>query len=204
MFKNALAPLAAFFILCGVGLLFSCAGHKDGPEVINADSLRKNIAVLSSDSFLGRMPFTPGEKMTVDFLERQFRAVGLAPGNGESYVQEVPLVSIVSTADSSVRVHSPPGNFSLRAPGDYVIWTDRTDPEIELDKTPVVFAGYGVVAPEYGWNDYEGIDVKGKIVLVMVNDPGFWNQDTTLFKGRTMTYYGRWTYKFEEAARQGA
>lgn len=204
MLRNTLAAVAAFFFLSSVSLLSSCAGHKTGADAISADSLRNNIAVLSSDSFLGRMPFTPGEKMTVDFLEREFRSVGLAPGNGDSYVQDVPLVSIVSTADSSMYVHSPRGNFSLQAPGDYVIWTDRTGPEIELDKAPVVFAGYGVVAPEYGWNDYEGIDVKGKIVLVMVNDPGFWNQDTTLFKGRTMTYYGRWTYKFEEAARQGA
>ncbi len=204
MLRHAFPVLTPVLLFSCALLLFSCGGRKGGAALINADSLRSNIAVLASDSFMGRMPFTPGDKMTVDFLEREFRAVGLAPGNGNSYVQEVPMVSIVSTADSSMRVQSPGGNFSLQAPDDYVIWTDRTDPEIQLDKTPVVFAGYGVVAPEYGWNDYEGIDVKGKIVLVMVNDPGFWNGDTTLFKGRTMTYYGRWTYKFEEAARQGA
>lgn len=199
MYRCFLAPLWLI-------LLASCAGDKGkkGADAINADSLLRNISILSSDSFLGRMPFTPGEKMTVDFLERAFRSVGLAPGNGNSFVQEVPMVSIVSTADSSMRVKTPKGSFFLQAPGDYVIWTDKTDAHIDLDNTPVVFAGYGVVAPEYGWNDYEGIDMKGKLALVMVNDPGFWNNDTTLFKGRTMTYYGRWTYKFEEAARQGA
>ena len=84
------------------------------------------------------------------------------------------------------------------------IWTEKTDSIINLSNTPVVFAGYGVVAPEYQWNDYAGLEVKGKIVLVMVNDPGYWVGDTTLFKGEAMTYYGRWIYKFEEAARQGA
>src|SRR5690606_38499807 len=85
-----------------------------------------------------------------------------------------------------------------------VVWTDKTESEVMLDRTELVFAGYGVVAPEYGWNDYEGLDVKDKVVLVLVNDPGFASGDSSLFKGKTMTYYGRWTYKFEEAARQGA
>ncbi len=204
MLRHAFPALTVIILLSCAGLLFSCGGRTGGADAISVDSLRSNIAVLSSDSFLGRMPFTPGEKLTVDFLERQFRAVGLKPGNGDRYTQEVPMVSIVSMADSSLQVNAAGKKFSLQAPDDYVIWTDKTDPQISLDNTPVVFAGYGVVAPEYNWNDYEDIDVKGKIVLVMVNDPGFWNQDTTLFKGRAMTYYGRWTYKFEEAARQGA
>ncbi len=199
MYRYFLAPIWLI-------LLASCAGdaRREGVNAINADSLLRNISILASDSFLGRMPFTPGEKMTVDFLEGAFRSVGLAPGNGGSYTQDVPMANIVSKAELSIRVKTPKNNFLLHAPDDYVVWTDKTDEHISLDNTPVVFAGYGVVAPEYGWNDYEGIDMKGKIALVMVNDPGFWNNDTTLFKGRTMTYYGRWTYKFEEAARQGA
>jgi len=103
-----------------------------------------------------------------------------------------------------MKVVSPRGTFTLKAPDDYVVWTDRTEPRQSLQNTEVVFAGYGVVAPEHNWNDYAGIDVKGKVVMVLVNDPGFNAGDTTLFRGNTMTYYGRWTYKFEEAARQGA
>jgi Zn-dependent M28 family amino/carboxypeptidase len=187
--------------------IFSCTGeheHEEGAAAISADSLFHNISILASDSFQGRMPFTPGEKMTINFLRQSFRSEGLQPGNGDSYFQEVPMVNILAKADPTMEVKTKKNDFFLQAFSEYVVWTDKTDQHISLDNTPVVFAGYGVVAPEYNWNDYEGIDVKGKIVLVMVNDPGFWNGDTTLFKGRTMTYYGRWTYKFEEAARQGA
>jgi len=113
-------------------------------------------------------------------------------------------VNVFAQADPTMIVQSTKGSFQLKGFDDYVLWTDRPDKPVEtLDKTELVFAGYGVVAPEYGWNDYAGLDVKGKVVLVLVNDPGF-GADTTLFKGDTMTYYGRWTYKFEEAARQGA
>ncbi len=113
------------------------------------------------------------------------------------------MVNIEATAAFTMQVQSPQGTSILKAFDDYVIWTDRTEESITLDKAELVFADYGVVAPEYNWNDYAGLDVKGKVVLVMVNDPGFWSGDTTLFKGKEMTYYGRWTYKFEEAARQG-
>lgn len=169
-----------------------------------ADSLKKDLAILASDSFLGRKPFTEGETKTVAFLEKRFQEIGLMPANGNSYLQAVPMVNIQATADLAMNVASPNDHFSLNAPDDYVLWTDKTDSSISLENTPVVFAGYGVVAPEYNWNDYAGLDVKGKLVLVMVNDPGFWVGDSTLFKGKEMTYYGRWTYKFEEAARQGA
>ena len=176
----------------------------DGSALINADSLKQYVSVLASDSFTGRKPFTEGETKTIAYLQQQFKAVGLEPGNGASYIQQVPMVSILAKAAPSMDVQSPKGNFTLKAFDDYIIWTDKTDANITLDKSEMVFAGYGVVAPEYNWNDYAGLDVKGKVVLVMVNDPGFWSGDTTLFKGNTMTYYGRWTYKFEEAARQGA
>jgi Zn-dependent M28 family amino/carboxypeptidase len=176
----------------------------DGLSFFNADTMKKNVAVLASDSFLGRKPFTPGETKTIDFLQEQFKALGVEPGNGSSYLQEVPMVNIKATAAPSMTVTAPKENFTLKAFDDYVIWTDKIDPNISLDKSELVFAGYGVVAPENNWNDYEGLDVKGKVVMVMVNDPGFWAADTSLFKGKTMTYYGRWTYKFEEAARQGA
>jgi len=173
-------------------------------SALNADSLIKNIQVLSADDFEGRKPFTNGEVKTVAFLQEQFKAVGLEPGNGDSYLQDVPLVNILATAEKKMTVESKKGKFTLNSYDDYIIWTDKTDENISLNKNELVFAGYGVVAPEHNWNDYEGLDVKGKVVLVMVNDPGFWVDDSTLFKGNEMTYYGRWTYKFEEAARQGA
>jgi Zn-dependent M28 family amino/carboxypeptidase len=179
-------------------------GDTDELSYFSADSMKKNVAILSDDSFLGRKPFTPGETKTINFLQEQFKAIGIEPGNGNSYLHEVPMVNIRATAAPSMAVTAPKGNFTLKAFDDYVIWTDKTDPTISLDNSELVFAGYGVVAPENNWNDYEGLDVKGKVVMVMVNDPGYWSGDTTLFKGKTMTYYGRWTYKFEEAARQGA
>jgi Zn-dependent M28 family amino/carboxypeptidase len=152
---------------------------------------------------MGRKPFTEGENKAIGFLQQQFREVGLEPGNGESYLQDVPMVNIATTADSIMQVHSAKGNFILKGLNDYVVWTEKADPLVTINNSEVVFAGYGVVAPEQNWNDYAGLDVKGKIVMVLVNDPGY-GIDTTLFRGDTMTYYGRWTYKFEEAARQGA
>ena len=176
----------------------------DAFNAITLEGLENHVRVLASDEFQGRKPFTEGEAKTVQYLETQFRELGLEPGNGDSYVQEVPMVQITSNVDSVMRVKSPRGSFTLRGFHDYVISSPRTDSVIKWNDEPLVFAGFGIVAPEYNWNDYEGLDVKDKIVVVLVNDPGFGGDDTTFFKGNTMTYYGRWTYKFEEAARQGA
>jgi Zn-dependent M28 family amino/carboxypeptidase len=196
--------------LLAIPLIIACSNNEtkfaeeDGLNVFNADSLKKHIAVLASDDFMGRKPFTEGETKTVAYLQEQFKQMGLEPGNGESYIQDVPMANILATAAPSMQVKSAKGSFNLKAFDDYIIWTDKTDSSISLNEAELVFAGYGVVAPEYNWNDYAGLDVKGKVVMVMVNDPGFWIGDTSLFKGKAMTYYGRWTYKFEEAARQGA
>lgn len=198
--------VAAFSVL----LFTSCKqgetviDDQDGLSAFSTDSLAKHIAQLSSDDFMGRKPFTEGETKTITYLKDQFIAVGLEPGNGNSYFQEVPMVRITTEAAPSMQVASAKGNFNLKGLDDYVIWTDKTDSVVSLNNNEVVFAGYGVVAPEYNWNDYEGLDVKGKVVLVLVNDPGYNAGDSSLFKGKTMTYYGRWTYKFEEAAKQGA
>lgn len=177
---------------------------EDGLAAFSADSIRLHVSELSNDSMLGRKPFTEGETKTVAYLQKELKQAGLEPGNGSSYLQEVPMVNIKTTADPLMKVSTPKGNFDLKGFEDYVIWTDKITDQVSLNNDEVVFAGYGVVAPEHNWNDYEGLDVKGKVVLVMVNDPGFAAGDSTLFKGKTMTYYGRWTYKFEEAARQGA
>jgi Zn-dependent M28 family amino/carboxypeptidase len=196
-------PVASFVLLASCNQTES-ADENDGLSAFNADSLAHHIEILSSDDFTGRKPFTDGETKTINYLKEQFAAAGMEPGNGDSYFQEVPMVRISTVASPVMDVQSPKGNFALKGFDDYVIWTDKTDSSVLLDKNELVFAGYGVVAPEYAWDDYAGLDVKGKVVMVLVNDPGFNAQDTSLFKGKTMTYYGRWTYKFEEAARQGA
>ncbi|HEY4291064.1 MAG TPA: M28 family metallopeptidase [Puia sp.] len=196
------------FIAIIAGTTFSCnQAGKDGSADAAAppfakDSLIADIRTLASDSFQGRRPFTPGETKTIDYLVRSYSALGLEPGNGNSYTQDVPMVEISPAAPPSMQVASPKGTITLQNLNDFVLWTERPDSVNTVDKDDIVFAGFGVVAPEYNWNDYAGLNVKGKTVLVMVNDPGFY--DSTLFKGHTMTYYGRWTYKYEEAARQGA
>jgi Zn-dependent M28 family amino/carboxypeptidase len=201
-----------FFLSVLTAFIFSCNSNtqtagsnytEDGFSGFSADMLRNDISILAADSLLGRKPFTEGETKAINYLQKRFAAIGLEPGNGNSYLQEVPMVNIATVADPVMHVKSPRGNFQLTGFDDYVIWTEKTDPVIDLKDNELVFAGYGVNAPERGWNDYEGLDVKGKIVLVLVNDPGY-GIDSSLFKGDTMTYYGRWTYKFEEAARQGA
>lgn len=192
----------------GLGLiLFSCSKESDPQEGISSftkEGLEKHIETLASDEFQGRRPFTGGEKKTIAYLEEQFKQLGLEPGNGDSYLQEVPMVEITATTNPVMKVTKSNGSFNLKGFDDYVLWTQRTDSSIVWKDVDLVFAGFGVVAPEYNWNDYEGLDVKDKIVVVLVNDPGFGGEDSTFFKGNSMTYYGRWTYKFEEAARQGA
>lgn len=202
--KFLFSVLALLFILAGCqSSEREQASGNDQIPGLNADTLAQDIMVLSSDSFQGRKPFTAGEEKTVSYLVKRFKEIGLEPGNGDSYIQEVPMVNIQTKADPDMQVQTPSGNMTLKGFDDYVIWTEKTDPVVSFDQDELVFAGYGVVAPERNWNDYEGLDVKGKIVMVIVNDPGY-GIDSTLFRGDTMTYYGRWTYKFEEAARQGA
>jgi len=178
-----------------------------GPEdLMEPEGLLQHIATLSSDEFGGRAPMSEGERLTLDYLETQFKAMGLAPMFGDSYRQPVPLVSIEGTGDLTLRIDDPNGGtIHAYANGpESVAWTTRVVDETGLDKSELVWAGYGIVAPEYGWNDYEGLDVTGKTVIVLVNDPGYATQNPDLFNGNAMTYYGRWTYKYEEAARQGA
>lgn len=173
----------------------------DGP--ITADEIKNHIAVLAADSLLGRKPFTPGEDKAIAYLSSQFKAMGLVPGNNGSYYQDVPMVEVKGTPSKTMEITGK-ANITLKADSDFVAFTHQELDSVQLKNSPLVFAGYGVVAPEYHWNDYAGLDVKGKTVVVLVNDPGFQGGDPHFFKGDTMTYYGRWTYKYEEAARQGA
>ncbi len=196
--KNSLTLFAA-----GAFALASCQNQPNSYQFQVSD-LEPNLVKLSSDEFMGRMPFTEGEKLTTSFLEQEFKAMGLEPGNGDSYFQDVPMVSIISRPAEQMEFKGKSKSLTIEGLKDFVIWTQRTDSLVEIKDAEVVFAGFGIVAPEYGWNDYKNLDVKGKIVVVLVNDPGFGAEDASLFKGNTMTYYGRWTYKYEEAARQGA
>ena len=194
---------AMLFLTIATGAVACNEPSGPAPEtVFNKDTLAADIKTLASDDFQGRRPFTPGETKTIAYLVNAYTSLGLEPGNGASYTQDVPLVEISPATPPVLQFQSPRGNTSLQNLTDFVCWTERADSIQVVDKSDIVFAGFGIVAPEYNWNDYAGINVKGKTVIVMVNDPGFY--DSTLFKGHTMTYYGRWTYKYEEAARQGA
>lgn len=177
--------------------LFSACSQKDkSAKPITAEEIKSHIAVLADDSLMGRKPFTAGEPKTINYISQQFKKLGLEPGNNGSYFQEVPMVEVKGTPSETMEITGGKAPIILHSLTDFVASTRQELNVVELKNSPLVFAGYGVVAPEYHWNDYAGRDVKGKTVIVLVNDPGF--------KGDTMTYYGRWTYKYEEAARQGA
>jgi Zn-dependent M28 family amino/carboxypeptidase len=169
-------------------------------QSINVDDLKKHIKTLASDEFEGRLPTTIGERKTLDYLVNEFKQLGYQPGNGDSYLQPVELIEM--TADPDMIMTIGKNNFVYKE--DMMAATSREQARVELKNSEVVFVGYGVNAPEYDWNDYQDLDVKGKTVIILVNDPGFENPQGDKFQGKTMTYYGRWTYKYEEASRQGA
>ncbi len=173
-------------------------------NTINSIDYERHLMTLSSDEFQGRKPFTIGEEKSVDYIANEFKKMGIKGAYGDSYFQNVPLVELNFTPDDKIPVTTKGGEVVLEKTTDYIAKTPHLDDTVDIKDSEIIFAGYGIVAPEYNWNDYEGIDVKGKTVLVLVNDPGFATQNPELFKGNSMTYYGRWAYKYEEAARQGA
>ncbi|MDF4003349.1 M28 family metallopeptidase [Luteibacter sp. PPL552] len=179
--------------------------HTFTPEITAAD-FAAHLRVLSSDEYDGRKPGTLGERLTTNYLIEQFKQMGLEPGNKGEWVQSVPAVSteLTGQGDLKLNVAEGGGQEAFAFGKDMVVGTLRAESEVTLKDSDMVFAGYGVDAPEAQWNDFDGLDVKGKTLVVLVNDPGWNGNDASLFKGREMTYYGRWTYKFEEAARQGA
>jgi Zn-dependent M28 family amino/carboxypeptidase len=175
------------------------------PEITAAD-FAAHVRRLASDEFEGRKPGTLGERVTTTYLIDQLQRIGLKPGYRGAWLQPVPTVeTTLVDADKLTLDVAEGGNvekFAYRS--ETIVNAPQGKADVEVKDSAVVFAGYGVVAPEYQWNDYAGLDVKGKTVIVLINDPGQGNHDASLFKGEAMTYYGRWTYKFEEAARQGA
>ena len=208
--KKICLPFVSILVLT---LAFS-ACQKAGDEIesaltnISAESFSKNTQILASDEFEGRLPASAGEEKTVKFLEAEFRNLGLKPGNSESFFQDVPMVEITADPGTVLTVArtkpGPTSSSTFAFKNDFVAATMRVVPEASLKNSEMVFVGHGIVAPEYNWNDYQGLDVKGKTVLILINDPGFGKDDPAFFEGKAMTYYGRWTYKYEEAARQGA
>ncbi|MDP5185986.1 MAG: M28 family metallopeptidase [Alishewanella sp.] len=181
----------------------------EAPALVDTDfnpKLAEYIKTLSSDEFQGRAPATKGEELTVAYIEDNFRRIGLKGIDGDSYKQPVSLVQIdpknVTAMTLTGGGDTVPDSLAYR--DDMIAWTTQVVDKVNVAESEMVFVGYGIVAPEYNWNDYEGLDVKGKTVVMFVNDPGYATQNPELFNGNAMTYYGRWTYKYEEAARQGA
>ena len=179
---------------------FDSSDFKAAYESISIPNLKKHIQYLSSDELGGREPATEGDKMTATYLVNAFKKLGLKPGNGDSYLQPVDLLAINSTVSQGLTI----GDMEFTNTENYVATTRNKEKVISLKDSELVFVGYGINAPEFEWNDYQGLDVTGKTVVILVNDPGYATQDPDVFSGKTMTYYGRWTYKYEEAARQGA
>ena len=210
----------SLLLLAGAGLAACAANPQASDTMMTADRsaamgpdisearLKEMTRTLSSDEFEGRAPMTAGEVKTINYLADAFRDAGVLPGNNGSWLQEVPLVEVsVDEASADLIFEELDLNrlFTASYGEDQVVWTKRIEPSVQLDHSELVFVGYGIVAPEKNWNDYDGVDMRGKTAVILVNDPDWQAQGLDGdFNGRAMTYYGRWTYKYEEAARQGA
>lgn len=172
---------------------------------LSVETVKEVTRTLSSDAFEGRAPATPGEDKTIGYIAGRFAAAGLSPANGTSWFQDVPMVEITADPAAQLLVTGGRTPLSFAYKTDMVAMSYRMVPRTEIRASEIVFVGYGINAPERGWNDYAGLDVKGKTVVILINDPDHAAKDLNgPFGGRAMTYYGRWTYKYEEAARQGA
>ncbi|MBA3895052.1 MAG: M20/M25/M40 family metallo-hydrolase [Gemmatimonadales bacterium] len=193
--------LVAMLLLAPAGRIVAQSASPAGrvAAAVTADVLRGHLEFLADDALEGRAPGTRGGELAQKYIASQFRRLGLEPaGDSGSYFQRVPIISLTPTPTLAV---SAPAAMPLAWKDDYVLWSMRNEPSVSV-RGEVVFVGHGIVAPELSWNDYAGLDAAGKIVVALVNDPGF--QDSTMFRGKVLTYYGRWTYKIEEARRQGA
>jgi Zn-dependent M28 family amino/carboxypeptidase len=217
--SSRLIPFAFAFVLAACGRDADRAAFVDSAgsaeavataaQRIDSAGLHVRIADLAADSMEGRAPGTPGEEKTVAYLTRQFQALGLEPGNPDgSFVQNVDLIGYESRPSATIIAGGR--RIPMRFPRDYVASSRHDRPRTSVDNSEVVFVGYGVVAPEYGWDDYKGVDVSGKTIVMLINDPAVASSgdttqlDTAVFKGNAMTYYGRWTYKYEIASEKRA
>ena len=192
------------FMIASLALLASTTALA-APPAVPVQTLRDVTRELSSDAYAGRAPTSPEEAKTIKYIADRMSKAGLKPGNKGSWYQDVPMVEIGATPTPMTFTVDGKAPIALAYKDDMVIGTLRVVPKVAITNSEVVFVGYGINAPQLGWNDYAGVDVKGKTVLILINDPD-WETKTLdgTFGGRAMTYYGRWTYKYEEAARQGA
>src|SRR6266513_6242723 len=205
-------PLTLMLLLAAAAFVFAADSPtvpKPAADSITALYLLNHIMILASDEFEGRAPGSKGEELSVKYISDQFKALGLKPGNPNgTYTEEVPLAGITTAPTASFAVGDK--KMELKFPDEYVASSARLENAIKIENTDVVFVGYGVVAPEFGWDDYKDVDVRGKTILMLINDPaipdpaGPSKLGPKMFKGRAMTYYGRWTYKYEIAAQKGA
>jgi Zn-dependent M28 family amino/carboxypeptidase len=212
--KRSASHVLALVIVFGAATVVTQAApgqfpaHPNTSAAISAADLLARDKAISDDVFQGRGPGTVAGEAAADWIADEMKRIGLRPGNHSSYFQPVPAVTVtLDPGKSRFTFNTPRGALTPKLPDDAVYWTPRfASDEVKVVASPLIFVGYGVVAPEYKWNDYAGLDVKGKTVVILINDPGneSIHPDPKFFKGRAMTYYGRWTYKFEEAARQGA
>ncbi|MFV0594744.1 M28 family metallopeptidase [Shewanella sp.] len=196
--------------VCALAMLSACSPNSAQPDAnssaalkpvqMNETRFRDDIKNLSSDEFEGRAPTTHGEKLTLDYLSKAFAEMGLKGAYQGSFLQPVPMVSYTAYDAQQISLAGLPLTYRK----DIVLNSRHDNGGVNIENAPLVFVGYGVNAPEYGWNDYQDVDMKGKIAVILVNDPGFARPDSGKFNGKAMTYYGRWSYKFEEASRQGA
>ena len=199
LFRGALIACVTFALACAT---------ETALDSVTSDDLLRHIKTLASDEYEGRAPGTKGEELTVNYLTDQFKRLGLKPGNPDgSYAQKVPLIGYTPQPSASFTVSGKPMPLATE---DYLARSQRYTPETRVENSDLVFVGYGVVAPEYGWDDFKGVDVKGKTIVMLINDPAIPDPadpnklDEKMFKGRAMTYYGRWTYKYEIASEKGA
>jgi Zn-dependent M28 family amino/carboxypeptidase len=198
-------PVLLFAALTCLGGCVTPSVPPPAAPQISAETLQRVTRTLSSDAFQGRAPGTEGEARTIAFLAEKFQRAGLRPGNHGGWYQDVPLVEITATGSPQLHVTGGGRELTFTYRADFIGASYRVQPRVSVDHSDIVFVGYGINAPERGWNDYEGLNVRGKTVIILVNDPDWQTSGLTgPFNGRAMTYYGRWTYKFEEAARQGA
>ena len=199
--------LKPFLTIAALLAIAACTAERDAENAKKAatiERLKEYTEAISHDSCLGRKPFSEGADKAVKYIAAQMDEIGLEPFAGDSYLQQVGIRSSAVRCLGPMVLKTPKGRISLDWKEDYVAFTARSESEITVDNAELVFAGYGIVAPEYGKNDYEGItDPENKVAIVIVNDPGLGSGNSEYFNGDIMTYYGRWMYKFEEAARQG-
>jgi Zn-dependent M28 family amino/carboxypeptidase len=188
-----------YLILMLATIAWAC---KQEPSV-SYRNIEKDLTALSSDKYKGRAPMDDSEEGVVSYIAKEMQEAGLEPANGNSWYQEVPVMAVTSRISPTLDIETSKGKLQFKKLTEYVSFSRKVEENINLDRSELIFAGFGITAPEYGRDDFAGIDVKGKTILVFVNDPGY-STTGDYFKGNTMTYYGRWTYKFEEAARKGA